>query len=155
MVRVVKVFPQGKKRRIGVVVSRFNLKITERLLEGCLKALLANGVRDSGIDVVWVPGAVEIPSACLWMTRKRRYDALVALGAIIRGETAHFEYVSLIASRGISQVSLESGIPIAFGVLTTENRAQAIARSGRKDNKGEEAACVALEMAHLKERIQR
>lgn len=155
MVRVIKASPQGKGRRIGVIVSRFNLNITKRLLDGCLKALLANGVKDSGIDVVWVPGAVEIPSACLWMARQRRYDALVALGAIVRGETAHFEVVSLIASRGISEVSLESGLPIGFGVLTTENTAQAMARSGSKDNKGEEAALVALEMSHLKAMIRR
>ena len=155
MVRTLKGTPHGRGRRIGVVVSRFNLDITQRLLKGCLAGLTAHGVKDSDIDVVWVPGAVEIPSACSWMTRKKRYDAFVALGAVIRGETPHFEYVSLMASRGISQVSLDSGIPIAFGVLTTETVRQARERSGKRENKGEEAALVALEMATLSEKIRR
>lgn len=152
--KVFQAAPEGKGKRIGVIASRFNHNITRRLLEGCLRALAACGVSGSRIDVVWVPGAVEIPSACLWMARRKRYDALVALGAVIRGETPHFEYVALIASRGISHVSLECGIPIAFGVLTTETTAQALARSGKKDNKGEEAARVALEMSHLQTMIR-
>lgn len=147
--------PRGKGKRIGVVISRFNRKVTERLLEGCLTALKSHGVRESHIDLVWVPGAVEIPSACLWMARRRRYHALVALGAVIRGETPHFEYVSLMAARGVSFVSLNSGVPIAFGVLTTHTLAQAMARSGKKDNKGEEAARVALEMAEISARLKR
>jgi len=155
MTRILKAFPRGFGKRIGVVVSRFNLKVTERLLEGCLTALISRGVKESHIDVAWVPGAVEIPSVCLWMAHQKRYDALVALGAVIRGETPHFEYVSMMASRGISHASLELGIPIAFGVLTTETVSQAMARSGKKNNKGEEAACVALEMAELKTIIRR
>ena len=155
MVRTLKGAPHGRGKRIGIIVSRFNLEVTQRLLKGCLAGLTAHGVKDSDIDVVWVPGAVEIPSACSWMARKKRCDALVALGAVIRGETPHFEYVSLMASRGISQVSLDSGIPIAFGVLTTETVPQAMERSGKKENKGEEAALVALEMAVLSEKIRR
>ena len=153
--RTLQATPQGKGKRIGVIVSRFNGNVTRRLLKGCLATLLSCGVSASRVDVVWVPGAVEIPSACLWMARRKRYNALVTLGAVIRGETPHFEYVSLMASRGISQVSLEFGIPIAFGVLTTETAAQALARSGKKDNKGEEAARVALEMSHLQTMIRR
>lgn len=145
--------PHGKGKRIGVVVSRFNQKVTERLLEGCVGTLLSRGVRKERIDVVSVPGAAEIPSACLWMARKKRYDALVALGAVVRGETPHFEYVALLASRGVSHVSLTENIPIAFGVLTTETVAQAMARSGKGENKGAEAASVALEMAALKRKI--
>ncbi len=145
----------GRGRRVGVVVSRFNEEITERLLKGCLEGLSACGVRPSRIDVVSVPGAVEIPSACLWMAQTKRYHALIALGAVIRGETPHFEYVSRMASQGISRVSLNSGIPIAFGVLTTENFRQAMNRSGKKDNKGKEAARAALEMADLSKKLKR
>ncbi|MBI4435945.1 MAG: 6,7-dimethyl-8-ribityllumazine synthase [Candidatus Omnitrophica bacterium] len=155
MVRIVKGTPQGKGKRIGIVVSRFNVEVTQRLLKGCLSTLTSHGVKDSDMDVVWVPGAVEIPPACSWMVRKKRYDALVALGAVIRGETPHFEYVALMVSRGLSQVMLDSGIPIAFGVLTTETVRQAMERSGKKENKGEEAALVALEMAVLSERFLR
>ncbi|MFH1858124.1 MAG: 6,7-dimethyl-8-ribityllumazine synthase [Candidatus Omnitrophota bacterium] len=154
MARILKGKIRGKGRRIGVVVSRFNHDVTQRLLDGCLKALHAHGVPSSRVDVVWVPGAVEIPSACLWLSRRKRYDALVALGSVIRGQTPHFEYVALMTSRGISHVALNSGIPIAFGVLTTETRAQAMARSGKKDNRGADAACVALEMAGLSHLIR-
>lgn len=155
MVREIKAVPHGRGRRIGIVVSRFNADVTRRLLEGCLSGLAAKGVLKSRIEVVWVPGAVEIPSACLRMARGRRYDALIALGAVIRGETPHFDYVALMAARGVSEVALRSGMPIAFGVLTTENRRQALARSGKKDNKGKEAAWVALEMADLLKRLKR
>ncbi len=154
MARILRAAPKGTGKRVGVVVSRFHETITGRLLEGCLAALRSHRVPDSRIDVVWVPGAVEIPAACLWMTAKKRYDALVALGAVIRGETPHFEYVATIASRGVSEVALRSGIPIAFGVLTTENKKQAMARSGKKDNRGAEAARVALEMSELSKRLK-
>ena len=154
MTRVFQAVPRGKGKWVGVVVSRFNLKVTKRLLDGCLRTLTAFGVPSSRIDVVWVPGAIEIPSACLWMARRKRYDALVTLGAVIRGQTPHFKYVARIASQGISHVSMTFGIPIAFGVLTTETMSQALARSGKKDNRGGEAAAVALEMADLSKMIR-
>jgi len=132
-----------------VVVSRFNDFVTRRLLEGCLKGFEAHGIPRQKIDLVWVPGAFEIPYACQGMLRRRRYRALVALGAVIRGETPHFEYVALAATEGITRVILETGVPIAFGVLTTETVRQALDRSGRKQNRGREAADTAIQMAML------
>lgn len=138
----------GKGLRIGIVAGRFNSDITKKLLRGAEKTLRQKGVVARDIRVVWVPGAFEIPIALQRLARSRRYHALIALGAVIRGETPHFDYVAGEAARGIMEVSLREGISVAFGLLTTQNVKQALDRAGgRRGNKGEEAALVAMEMA--------
>lgn len=139
----------GAGLRVAIVVSRFNEKFCERLLSGARAELAALGVAAADVDVVHVPGALEIPMALRWLAEAGRFDALVALGVVIRGETYHFEIVSNESSRGVMQVQLETGIPVANGILTTENEAQTEARIG----KGGEAAQVAVEMARLRASI--
>ena len=139
----------GTGLRVAVVVSRFNEKFCERLLVGAKAELARLGVADDDVEVAHVPGALEIPMALQWLAQSARFDALVALGVVIRGETYHFEIVSNESSRGVMEVQLETGIPVANGILTTENEAQAEARIG----KGAEAAGVAVEMARLRASI--
>ena len=142
--------------RFAVVVSRFNAFVTERLLSGALDALTRAGADATGIDVVRVPGAMEIPLAAQQAAESGRYDAVVCLGAVIRGETPHFEYVSAETSRGVAQAALRAGIPMSFGVLTVENLEQAVDRAGLKSgNKGFEAAMSAIEMANLLRKISK
>lgn len=136
----------GHGRRVGIVLSRFNSEIGEGLLAGCLEALTAHGVASEDVTLATVPGALEIPLALQAMAQSRRYTALVALGAVIRGETYHFEIVSNESAAGVSSVQLEFGMPIGNGILTTESDAQAEARMRQK---GFEAAEAALEMANL------
>ncbi len=143
---------QGKGLRVSVVVSRFNSFITDRLLDGALDALRRHGVGDADISVLKVPGSFEIPLGVRRAVggEKNRPDAVVALGALIRGGTPHFDYLSAEVTKGIAQVSLDSGVPVAFGVLTTDTIEQAIERAGTKaGNKGFEAALSAIEMANL------
>jgi len=136
--------------KFGIVVGRFNSFIGDRLLEGALDALIRHGAQDADIEVARVPGAFEIPLAVQKMAATGRYDALICLGAVIRGATPHFDYVAAEVSKGIAQVSLKAGVPIAFGVLTTDTIEQAIERAGTKaGNKGFEAAMSAIETAHL------
>jgi len=136
--------------RFGIIVSRFNSFIGERLLEGALDALVRHGGADSNITVVRVPGAFEIPLAAKKLAESGKYDALICLGAVIRGSTPHFDYVAAEVSKGVASVSLESGVPVAFGVLTTDSIEQAIERAGTKaGNKGFEAAVTAIETANL------
>ena len=136
--------------RFGIIVGRFNGFISERLLEGALDALVRHGAKDENIGIAKVPGAFEIPLAAQKMAGSGNYDALICLGAVIRGSTPHFDYVAAEVSKGVAQVSLKSGIPIAFGVLTTDNIEQAIERAGTKaGNKGFEAAMTAIETAQL------
>ncbi len=136
--------------KFGIVVGRFNSFIGDRLLEGALDALVRHGAKDEDIEVAKVPGAFEIPLAVQKMAAIGRYDALICLGAVIRGATPHFDYVASEVSKGIAQVSLKTGIPIAFGVLTTDSIEQAIERAGTKaGNKGFEAAMTAIETAQL------
>src|ERR1043166_2911225 len=136
--------------RFAVVVSRFNAFVTERLLNGALDALTRAGAKARDIDVIRVPGAIEIPLAAQHAAETKRYDAVVCLGAVIRGETPHFEYVCAEASRGVAQASLRGGVPMAFGILTVENLEQAVDRAGLKSgNKGFEAAMSAVEMSNL------
>ena len=142
----------GGDLRIAVVVSRFNEEISRRLLRGALAALEEHGVQDP--DVLWVPGALELPVTVLALAEKGNHDAIVCLGCVIRGETYHFEIVAGQAAAGIMQVQLDTGVPVAFGVLTTEDKEQALARSGPKNNKGAEAAEVAIEMANLMREVQ-
>ena len=133
--------------RVGIVCSRFNEFVVNALLDGAKRGLAARGVREKNVEAHWVPGAFEIPLMARLMAVSNKYDALVALGAVIRGETAHFEYVAGPCAEGIMQVQLETLIPIGFGVLTVENVEQAAARSRPDDtNKGYEAAQVALDM---------
>ena len=137
--------PRGTGRSVAVVVSRFNGEITTRLLEQALDALDAHGVAKSAITVMPVPGAFELPLAAMALARSRRYACIVALGCVIRGETPHFEYVAAEAASGLQLAGLETGVPVAFGVLTCETREQALARL----DKGAEAVRSALEMAEL------
>ena len=128
---------KGDGKKIGIVVARFNSFIAERLLEGALDSLIRSGVADDDIDVARVPGAYEIPLLAQKMVKSGRYDALICLGAIIRGATPHFDFVANEAAKGIAQVSMDSGIPVMFGVLTTDSIDQAIERAGSKaGNKG-------------------
>jgi 6,7-dimethyl-8-ribityllumazine synthase len=142
----------GAELSIAVVVSRFNEDVSKRLLRGALGALEERGVREP--DVYWVPGALELPVTALTLAEKGGHDAIVCLGCVIRGETFHFEIVAGQAAAGIMQVQLDTGVPVTFGVLTTEDRDQAFARSGPKNNKGAEAAEAAIEMANLLREIQ-
>ena len=142
----------GSDLRIAIVVARFNEDVTKRLLRGAREALQRNGVEDP--DVYWVPGSLELPVTALALAEKGEHDAIVCLGAVIRGETFQFEVIAMQSAAGLMQVQLDTGVPIAFGVLTTEDRDQALARSGLKNNKGAEAAETALEMANLLREIQ-
>lgn len=142
--------PEGTGRRVAVVVARFNEAITQKLLDGALDALTRHGVAYDDIDVLWVPGAWELPFAARRALASDRYDALVALGAVIRGDTPHFDYVAGECARGLAQASAELDFPVAFGVLTCDTMEQAEARSGgAHGNKGWDSALAALEMADL------
>lgn len=136
--------------RIGIVCARFNEFIVSKLLSGCQDGLLRHGVRDEDIEVAWVPGAFEIPLIASKMARSGRYDAVIALGAVIRGSTSHYDYVCAEVSKGIASVSLQTGVPVMFGVLTTDTIEQAIERAGTKaGNKGADCAQGAIEMVNL------
>ena len=136
--------------RIGIVCARFNEFIVSKLLSGCQDGLLRHGVRDEDIEVAWVPGAFEIPLIASKMARSGRYDAVIALGAVIRGSTSHYDYVCAEVSKGIASVSLQTGVPVMFGVLTTDTIEQAIERAGTKaGNKGSDCAQGAIEMVNL------
>jgi 6,7-dimethyl-8-ribityllumazine synthase len=144
----------GKGRRFGVVVSRFNESISERLLAGAMDAFLRHGVRDADVLVAWTPGSFEIPLVAKRLADTKRngkaLDAVVCLGAIVRGETPHFDFVASAAATGISKAALETGVPILFGVITADSMEQAADRAGGKSgNKGFQAALAALEMANL------
>ena len=144
----------GSDLRVAIVVARFNEDVTRRLLRGAQEALQRHGVEETETDVYWVPGSLELPVTALALAEKGGHDAIVCLGAVIRGETFHFEVVAMQAAQGLMQVQLDTGVPIAFGVLTTEDRDQALARSGPKNNKGAEAAEAAIETANLLREIQ-
>ena len=136
--------------KIGIVASRFNEFITNKLMEGAIDALKRHGVNEDDIAVAWVPGAFEIPMVAKKMAESGKYDAVVCVGAVIRGSTPHFDYVAAEVSKGIAQIALQTGVPTMFGVLTTESIEQAIERAGTKaGNKGFEAAEGAIEMANL------
>lgn len=140
----------GSGLRFGIVVSRFNELISGRLLEGAKDALFRHGVSHQDVDVFWVPGAWEIPLVVKELALQGTYDAIIALGAVIRGETPHFDYVASEVSKGLALVGLEQRVPVSFGVLTCDDLEQALSRAGSKGgNKGAEAASAALEMANL------
>jgi len=153
MVRVIEGDLQGQGVKVSIVVSRFNGFITDRLLEGALDALRRHGVEEKGITVIRVPGSFEIPLG-VKRAAGQKVDAVIALGALIRGGTPHFDYLSAEVTKGVAQVMLETGIPVSFGVLTTDTVEQAIERAGTKaGNKGAEAAQSALEMVSLLRRM--
>ena len=140
----------AKGLKFGLVVSRFNDFINDRLLGGALDALIRNGADEKNLSIVKVPGAFEIPLAAKKMANSGMYDAVICLGCVIRGATPHFEYISAEVAKGISKVSLESGVPVSFGVITADNLEQAIERAGTKaGNKGWDAALSAIEMINL------
>ncbi|MEO8577949.1 MAG: 6,7-dimethyl-8-ribityllumazine synthase, partial [Gemmatimonadales bacterium] len=142
--------PVGTGRRIAVVASRFNENITRALVDGALDALVRHGTAFDDIDVIWVPGAWELPIATRRAMASERYEAVVALGAVIRGDTPHFDYVAGEASRGLSDAARDSDMPLGFGLLTCDTMEQALARAGGEHgNKGWDAALAALEMADL------
>ncbi|PIQ88833.1 MAG: 6,7-dimethyl-8-ribityllumazine synthase [Candidatus Omnitrophica bacterium CG11_big_fil_rev_8_21_14_0_20_42_13] len=144
----------AKDKKFAIVISRFNDFITKELLSGCLDTLLRHGAKESGIEVVWVPGCFEIPVAAAKLTKSKGFDALICLGAVIRGATPHFEYIASEATKGIASVSLNSGLPVTFGIITADTIEQAIERAGTKDgNKGAQAALNAIEMANVMELI--
>ena len=141
--------------RFGIVVSQFNSLITERLQAGAIDAFCRHGVRDEDIDVVLVPGAFEIPLFAKQMATSGRYQAVVCVGAVIKGETPHFDYISAAMTQGIKEIMLSSGVPVTFGVLTTESVEQALDRAGAKlGNKGWEAALTAIEMVQALQALQ-
>ena len=147
-----KVVAEGMK--VGIVVARFNEFITSKLLSGAIDGLVRHDVKEDDVDVAWVPGAFEIPLVASKMAKSRKYDAVICLGAVIRGSTSHYDYVCNEVSKGIAAVSMENDIPVMFGVITTENIEQAIERAGTKaGNKGYDVACSAIEMVNLMKNI--
>ncbi len=142
------VAPKGMK--VGIVASRFNEIIVTKLLGGAVDGLVRHGVEAENITAAWVPGAFEIPSVASRMAKSGKYDAVICVGAVIRGDTSHYDYVCNEVSKGIAHVSLETGVPVLFGILTTENIEQAISRAGSKSgNKGYDCALSAIEMVNL------
>jgi len=152
--RVIEGMLTGREKRFAIVLARWNEFIGGKLLEGVRDALLRHEVRDDDIDLIWTPGAFEIPLVAKRLAATGRYDAVICLGAIIRGATPHFDYVASEVSKGIAHVGLETGVPVIFGVLTTDTIEQAIERAGTKaGNKGFEAGMVAIEMANVLEQF--
>jgi len=140
----------GKGLKFGVVVSRFNEFFSKKLLEGAQDALLRHGVIEDDIEIAWTPGSFEIPIIAQKMAQTKKYDAVICLGAVIRGSTPHFDYIAAEVTKGIAKVNLDTGVPVIYGVITTDNLEQAVERSGSKvGNKGFNAAVSAIEMANL------
>jgi 6,7-dimethyl-8-ribityllumazine synthase len=146
------VAPEGMK--VAIVASRFNEIIVKKLLDGAVDGLVRHGVKDDNITAVWVPGAFEIPVICDKLASSGKYDAVIAVGAVIRGATSHYDYVCNEVSKGVAQVGLKNGIPVLFGIITTENIEQAIERAGSKaGNKGYDCALSAVEMVNLMKKL--
>ena len=144
----------SKGKRYAVAVSRFNDLVTKELLSGCIDTLKRHGAKDSEIEVSWVPGSFEIPQVAMRLAKSKRYNAVICLGTVIRGETPHFDFIASEVAKGIAQASLSTGIPAIFGVITADTIEQAIERSGTKEgNKGKDAAISAIEMANLLDQI--
>ncbi|MEM7053807.1 MAG: 6,7-dimethyl-8-ribityllumazine synthase [Pseudomonadota bacterium] len=149
-IRIIDRQPEGSSRTIGIAVARFNAEVTELMLQGCLAALAEHQVEQHRITIARVPGAWELPLICQQMAASGRFDAVIAIGAVVRGATAHFDFISSECAHGLQQASLNTGVPIAFGVLTPENAEQAFERADpERKNKGREAALAALEMIGL------
>jgi len=140
----------AKGKKFGIVASRFNDFITKDLVSGCLDTLIRHGAEDKDLEVIWVPGAFEIPNLASHLAKSKKYDAIICLGAVIRGATPHFDYIASEVAKGIARVSLDTGLPIIFGVITADTIEQAIERAGTKEgNKGKDAALHAIEMVNL------
>lgn len=147
------VAPEGMK--VGIIASRFNSFIVQKLLDGAVDGLVRHGVEEGNIDAAWVPGAFEVPLMAQKMAESGKYDAVICVGAVIRGATSHYELVTNESAKGIAQVSLKSGVPVLFGIITTENIEQAIERAGSKaGNKGYDCALSAIEMVNLEKVIR-
>lgn len=156
MIKVIEGMYQGENHKFGIIVGRFNELIGGKLLGGAIDGLKRHGVPEEQIEIAWAPGAYEIPLVAQKMAKTGTYDAIICLGAVIRGSTPHFEYVSSEVAKGVAHVGLETGVPIIFGVLTTDTIEQAIERAGTKaGNKGFEAAMTAIEMINLMEAIDK
>ncbi len=141
---------QGKGLKFAIVIARFNEFITGKLLDGAQDAMKRHGVNDADVDIAWAPGSFEIPLVAKKLAETKKYDAIICLGAVIRGATPHFEYVANEVSKGIAKVGLDAGIPVAYGIITADNLEQAIERAGTKaGNRGFDAATNAIEMANL------
>jgi len=140
----------AKGKKFGIVTSRFNDFITKKLLEACVDTLIRHGAKDQDIEVAWVPGSFEVPLIAKKMAGSKKYDAVICLGTVIRGETPHFNYVASEVAKGVAKVGLDANIPTIFGVITADNIEQAIQRAGTKEgNKGKDAALSAIEMVNL------
>lgn len=145
----------AKDKKFGIIASRFNDFITKELVAGCLDTLVRHGVSEQDVAVTWVPGAFEVPLIAQRLAKLKSYDALVCLGTVIRGSTPHFEYIASEVAKGIAKVSLDSGLPVIFGIITADTIEQAVERAGTKEgNKGRDAALSAIEMANLIEKIK-
>ena len=150
MGKIIKASLMAKGKKFAVIVSRFNEFLSAKLVDGAVDVLKQHGVQDSAVDVVWVPGSFEIPAVAQKIAKSKKYDALICLGVVIRGATPHFDYIANEAAKGVSRVSLDTGIPCIFGVITADSLEQAIERAGaKKGNKGRDAAISAIEMANL------
>jgi 6,7-dimethyl-8-ribityllumazine synthase len=155
MVKVIKGQLVVSGKRFGIVGARFNELITEKLIDGAVDTLLRHGAKEGEIEVVWAPGSFEIPYVAQKMMKSRKYDAVICLGAVIRGATPHFEYIASEVAKGIARVSLDAGVPVIFGVITADNLEQALERAGVKSgNKGRDAALSAIEMVNLFEKME-
>lgn len=155
MVNVIQGKLMAEGKRFGILVSRFNEFITKRLLEGALDCIKRHGGREEDIDVVWVPGSFEIPTIALRMAQSKKYDAIICLAAVIQGGTVHFKYIASEVTKGIAQVSLQTGVPTIYGVLTCETIEEAVERAGTKHgNKGWQAALSGIEMVDLIGRLE-
>jgi 6,7-dimethyl-8-ribityllumazine synthase len=145
----------AKGKKFGIIVSRFNEFITKELLSGCMDELLRHGAQDADLSVIWVPGAFEIPVTASRLAKQKGFDALVCLGTVIRGSTPHFEYIASECAKGIAKISMDTGLPVTFGVITADTIEQAIERAGTKDgNKGRDAALNAIEMVNVLSQLQ-
>lgn len=155
MSRVIEGNLMAKGKKFCIVSSRFNDFITKELVSGCQDTLTRHGAQDNDLTVVWVPGAFEIPTVAQKLAKSKSYDAVICLGTVIRGSTPHFEYIASEVAKGIAKVSLDTGLPVVFGIITSDTIEQAIERSGTKDgNKGRDAALTAIEMVNLLEQIK-
>lgn len=145
----------SKGKKYAIAASRFNDFVTKELLDGCIDTLKRHGANDSEIEVSWVPGSFEIPQVALRLAKSKSYDAVICLGTLIRGATPHFDFIASEVAKGVAQVSLSTGVPVIFGVITADTIEQAIERAGTKDgNKGKDAALSAIEMASLLDQIK-
>jgi 6,7-dimethyl-8-ribityllumazine synthase len=155
MVRVMKGQLVVTEKKFGIVGARFNELITEKLIDGAIDTLMRHGAKEKEIEVVWAPGSFEIPYVAQKMAKSRKYDAVICLGAVIRGATSHFEYIASEVAKGIARVSLDTGVPTIFGIITADNLEQALERAGVKSgNKGRDAALSAIEMVNLFEEMK-